>query len=129
MPGASGILWGVILGLVIGKPVGVCATAWVAIKTQIARMPEDVALRIFVGAAFLYGIRDTVALLMADHAFPGAANSAAIAKIGVLIGSVLAAALGVAIIAIGSPLSGRTVSTESNLEQGLSSLGTAPSRA
>jgi len=114
MPGASGILWGVILGLVIGKPVGVCATAWVAIKTQIARMPEDVALRIFVGAAFLCGIGDTVALLMADEAFPGADNSASIAKIGVLIGSVLAAALGVAIIAIGSPISGRTVSTESN---------------
>jgi NhaA family Na+:H+ antiporter len=62
-------------------------------------MPEDVTLRGFIGAACLCGIGDTVALLMADQAFPHGDDSA-LAKIGVLIGSVLAAALGAAVIAI-----------------------------
>jgi NhaA family Na+:H+ antiporter len=62
-------------------------------------MPDDVTLRGFIGAACLCGIGDTVALLMADQAFPHGDDSS-IAKIGVLIGSVLAAALGAAVIAI-----------------------------
>ena len=98
-PDSPRVLAGVILGLVIGKPLGVCLAALAAVKSGIARMPEDVALRGFLGAACLCGIGDTVALLMADQAFPHGDDSA-LAKIGVLIGSVLAAALGAAIIAI-----------------------------
>jgi NhaA family Na+:H+ antiporter len=65
-------------------------------------MPEGAGLRAFIGAACLCGIGDTVALLMADQAFPSDPMAASIAKIGVLIGSVIAAALGAAIIATGS---------------------------
>jgi NhaA family Na+:H+ antiporter len=90
---------GVVLGLVIGKPLGICLAALAAIQTRIGRVPGDVTLRGFIGAACLCGIGDTVALLMADQAFPHGGDSA-IAKIGVLIGSVLAAALGALILAI-----------------------------
>lgn len=106
-PESAGILVGVILGLVIGKPLGICATAWVATRLGIARMPDDLSLRLFVGAACLCGIGDTMALLLADQAFVGHPRAAAIAKIGVLIGSLSAAALGAAIIAIG-PSDART---------------------
>jgi len=92
------LLLGVILGLVIGKPVGVSLASLLAIKSRLARGPDDVTLRNFIGAACLCGVGDTVALLMADQAFPQGAD-AALAKSGVLIGSVLAAALGAAIIA------------------------------
>jgi len=97
-PGAARILLGVILGLVLGKPLGVCASAWFATKTGIARLPEGTGLRAFIGAACLCGIGDTVSLLMADQAFPAEPAAATVAKIGVLIGSVLSAALGAAII-------------------------------
>jgi Na+:H+ antiporter, NhaA family len=98
-PDAWRILLGVILGLVIGKPLGISLASLLAIKTRLARGPDDVTLHNFVGAACLCGVGDTVALLMADQAFPHGAD-AALAKTGVLIGSVLAAALGAAIIAI-----------------------------
>jgi NhaA family Na+:H+ antiporter len=98
-PDARTILWGVILGLVIGKPVGVSLACLLAIKGRVAMAPDGITLRNFIGAACLCGIGDTVALLMADQAFPEGPESA-IAKIGVLIGSVLAAALGAAILAI-----------------------------
>jgi NhaA family Na+:H+ antiporter len=98
-PDARTILWGVILGLVIGKPLGVSLACLLAIKARVALAPDGITLRNFVGAACLCGIGDTVALLMADQAFPEGPDSA-IAKIGVLVGSVLAAALGAAVLAL-----------------------------
>src|SRR4029079_5198339 len=87
----------VILGLVIGKPLGIALASWAAIKARIAVAPDDVTVGNFIGAACLCGVGDTVALLMADQAFPQGMESA-VAKIGVLIGSVLAAALGALIL-------------------------------
>jgi Na+:H+ antiporter, NhaA family len=107
-PGAMAITVGVILGLVIGKPLGIGLFSLAALKTDLARAPKGVGIRTFIGAICLCGIGDTVALLMADQAFP-AGEDAAIAKIAVLIGSALAAALGAAIIAL-SP--GKAFGTE-----------------
>jgi len=98
-PAARLILWGVILGLVFGKPLGVAVASLLAIKLRVAAPPDGMTLRNFIGAACLCGIGDTVALLMADEAFPQGPYSA-IAKIGVLIGSVVAAALGAAVLAV-----------------------------
>ena len=95
------VLLGVILGLVFGKPVGVLLASWLAVLARIGIAPAGASLRVFVGAACLCGIGDTVALLMADQAFPGG-DFAGIAKIGVLAGSALAALLGAAVIAGGS---------------------------
>jgi Na+:H+ antiporter, NhaA family len=97
-PDASRILVGVILGLVIGKPFGISLASLIAIKSRLALGPADVTLRNFIGAACLCGVGDTVALLLADQAFQDA-GYAAIAKTGVLAGSVLAAALGAVTIA------------------------------
>jgi len=91
------ILLGVILGLVIGKPLGICLASWLAISARVAVAPDDVTLRSFIGGACLCGVGDTVSLLMADQAFPQGPESA-IAKIGVLLGSVIAAALGAFIL-------------------------------
>jgi NhaA family Na+:H+ antiporter len=98
-PGVREIMLGVVLGLVIGKPVGVSIASLAAIKTRVARMPDGVDLRHFIGAACLCGVGDTVALLMADQAFPDGPERT-IAKIGVLAGSALAAALGTLIILV-----------------------------
>jgi len=92
-PGASRVLLGVILGLVIGKPFGVLVASWLAIKARLAIAPDGVTPTQFLGAAALCGVGDTVALLMADRAFPDG-EMAAIAKIGVLLGSLLAGGLG-----------------------------------
>jgi NhaA family Na+:H+ antiporter len=92
---------GVILGLVIGKPLGISIASWLAVKARVALAPEGVTVRNFIGAACLCGVGDTVALLMADQAFPTGPDSA-VAKIGVLLGSVLAGALGATVLAAGT---------------------------
>jgi NhaA family Na+:H+ antiporter len=98
--GARHVLLGVVLGLVIGKPLGVALAALAAVKARIAVLPDDTRLRAFIGAALLCGVSDPVALLMADKAFPHS-DLAAVAKIGVLAGSLVAAGLGVAVLATG----------------------------
>jgi NhaA family Na+:H+ antiporter len=98
-PDAARILAGVILGLVIGKPLGIALASWIAIKSRIAVAAEGITIASFIGAACLCGVGDTVALLMADQAFPQGPSSA-LAKIGVLVGSVLAAALGTVVLTL-----------------------------
>jgi len=99
-PGTSRILAGVVLGLVIGKPLGISIASWLAIKSRVAVAPDGVTRRQFVGAACLCGVGDTVALLMADRAFPQG-TSASVAKIGVLLGSAAAGLLGTVILLAG----------------------------
>jgi NhaA family Na+:H+ antiporter len=96
-PEARRVLLGVVLGLAFGKPLGISLASLAAIKTRVALVPEGIAGRSFLGAACLCGIGDTVALLMADQAFPSP-GEAAVAKLGVLIGSTMAAAIGSAIL-------------------------------
>jgi NhaA family Na+:H+ antiporter len=100
-PGASRVLAGVIFGLVIGKPLGISIASWLAVRARLAIAPDGVTLIQFMGAAVLCGVGDTVALLMADRAFPGG-GMASIAKIGVLLGSLLAGGLGALILVLGS---------------------------
>jgi len=94
--GSWHIFAGVVVGLVIGKPLGVLAASGLAVASRLAVPPDGVTLRHFVGAACLCGVGDTMALLMADRALP--ATDAAVAKIAVLVGSALAGLLGAAIL-------------------------------
>jgi len=101
VPGASTVLLGVILGLLIGKPIGISLASFVAVQTRVATVPEGVTTGNLIGAACLCGVGDTMSLLMADQAFADE-SLAAIAKIGVLLGSILAALLGAAVLAANS---------------------------
>jgi NhaA family Na+:H+ antiporter len=106
-PGVGAVFAGIILGLVVGKPLGILLASWLAIRTRLAIPPEGVAPGQLVGAACLCGVADTVALLMADQAF-ASGPIASMAKIAVLVGSVVAAALGAAVLVAGSRITART---------------------
>jgi NhaA family Na+:H+ antiporter len=96
-PEARRVLVGVVLGLAFRKPLGISLASLAAIKARVAMMPERIAGRTFLGAACLCGVGDTVALLMADQAFRSS-GEAAVAKLGVLIGSTMAAVIGTAVL-------------------------------
>ena len=101
-PDADKVLWGVVIGLAVGKPLGIVAATWAAVTTRVAIAPADASRTAFVGAACLCGIGDPLSILMADQAFPGT-GYASVAKLGVLVGSAAAAVLGAAALAFSPP--------------------------
>ncbi len=93
---AGRIFTGIAVALVIGKPLGILLASGFAIAARLAIASEGVTKRQFVGAACLCGVGDTMALLMADRAFAPA--DAAVAKLAVLAGSVIAGILGTLVL-------------------------------
>jgi NhaA family Na+:H+ antiporter len=67
-----------------------------------AALPYDVSPRLLLGAAILCGVSDPMALLITNYAFPAESLRAA-AKIGILAGSVIAAALGILVLVSSPP--------------------------
>ena len=94
---SSRAMWGVVLGLLIGKPVGVFGFAWIAQKMGIGVLPEGASWRHVFGAAWLSGIGFTMALFIANLAFSSAADLDA-AKLGVLGASVVAGVVGLCVL-------------------------------
>lgn len=101
-PRADRVLWGVVIGLAIGKPLGIIAATWAAVKARIAIGPADASRIAFFGAACLCGIGDPLSILMAEQAFTGT-SYAAVAKLGVLLGSACAALFGAAALSFSPP--------------------------
>ena len=90
---ASPITWGIVVGLVVGKPIGVTLGTWVALRTGLGRVPDTLRWGQLVGGAAMSGIGFTVALFVTDLALDDPALVAE-AKIGILTASALAAVVG-----------------------------------
>jgi Na+:H+ antiporter, NhaA family len=98
-PGAGAVALGIGAGLVVGKVVGVAGATWLAVRTGLARLPPGVTGRQLLGVAGVAGIGFTVSLFIAGLAFPQTPALEAPAKIGILVASALAAAVGSAVLA------------------------------
>ncbi|MYT27192.1 Na+/H+ antiporter NhaA [Streptomyces sp. SID7760] len=83
---------GVVLGLVVGKTVGIFAGTYLAARFTRARLNPDLAWADVLALAVLAGIGFTVALLIGELAFPDPADAEHI-KAAVLLGSLIAAAV------------------------------------
>jgi Na+:H+ antiporter, NhaA family len=91
----------VALGLVVGKPLGITAFAWIAVRAGLARLPQGVGWSAIAGGGLLAGIGFTMALFIAGLALDGAHLTAA--KVGILGGSALAAVAGMTILLTALP--------------------------
>jgi len=89
---SSVIAWGIFLGLVIGKPLGVLALALAASKARIADLPEDANIGKLVATGSAAGIGFTVALFIADLAFENQ-ELQNIAVVAIIAASVVSALL------------------------------------
>jgi NhaA family Na+:H+ antiporter len=84
---------GIVAGLVLGKQMGICLFAWLAVKSGRASLPGGVTWAQIYGGACLAGIGFTMSLFVAELAFPDEALVAQ-AKLGILAASLLAAVWG-----------------------------------
>ena len=89
---------GTALGLFIGKQIGVFAFAWIAIRVGLAALPRGAGWAQLYGVALLCGIGFTMSLFIGLLAFADSAAMQDQAKLGVLLGSVLSALAGAAVL-------------------------------
>ncbi|UFN43325.1 Na+/H+ antiporter NhaA [Nocardioides okcheonensis] len=89
---------GIILGLVVGKPVGIFVSSYLAVRLGLARMPADTTWPMVLGLGAVAGIGFTVSIFIAGLSFPGADLLTEEAKIAILLASLLAAVVGVALL-------------------------------
>ncbi len=88
---------GVVLGLLIGKPIGVTLGSWLAVRTGFIALPEGITWSHIHGAAWLAGIGFTMSLFVAGLAF-SEDSLLGMAKLGVLTASIFAGFIGSAIL-------------------------------
>lgn len=89
---------GVALGLLLGKQIGVFGLAALAIRAGWAKLPEGSNWVQLYGVALLCGIGFTMSLFLGALAFPSNPHLVDEVKVGVLLGSVLAAIAGVVVL-------------------------------
>ena len=92
----------IIVGLVVGKPAGMVLGAALAVRLGIAAKPAAYTWRQLLGAGALAGIGFTMSLYIAHKAFPDPMDFAA-AKLAVFIASLLAGAIGTALLFASAP--------------------------
>lgn len=85
---------GVMVGLVIGKPLGISLLAWIAVRLGVAELPEDVSWRHILGVSMLAGIGFTMSIFVASLAFTDEPDLLSSAKLGILVASLIAGIAG-----------------------------------
>jgi NhaA family Na+:H+ antiporter len=95
--GHGPLVMAISAGLIVGKPLGLVAASWLAVKLRLAKKPSDYSWRQLIGAGALAGIGFTMSLFIAGQAFPTEADFVA-AKAAVFIGSIVSAIIGMAIL-------------------------------
>ncbi len=93
---------GIALGLFVGKQIGIFGSVWTSVKMGIAVQPKDASWPQIYGVALLCGIGFTMSLFIGGLAFVDAAQADAV-KIGVLMGSLLSAVIGYAVLRLAAP--------------------------
>jgi len=89
----SSLGWGIILGLVLGKPIGISLAAWISQRFNWTDIPEELNWKAIIGAGMLGGIGFTMSIFIALLAFDQS-TFIDVSKISVLIASLLAGLLG-----------------------------------
>jgi NhaA family Na+:H+ antiporter len=91
----------IVIGLVVGKPLGIWLAGRGAAASGVGRLPEDVGWTDFLGMGATAGIGFTVALFIAELAFPESPELLAEAKVAILLASAIAGVVGYLVLRAG----------------------------
>jgi len=95
---SSAVAGGVLLGLVIGKPLGIVGATLLALRSRRARLPSGMRTIDVVGVGFVAGMGFTVSLFIANLSFGAARLDAA--KLSILLASLVAATVGALVFVV-----------------------------
>ncbi len=85
---------GVMLGLVLGKFIGITGASWLVLKLGMAKLPVDTSFSQIAGVSLLAGIGFTMSIFIAELGFAGHPEDLLMAKTGILAASLLAGVSG-----------------------------------
>jgi Na+:H+ antiporter, NhaA family len=88
---------GIVLGLFLGKPIGILGMSWLVVRLKIGRLPEGVIWSHMYGVALLAGIGFTMSLFITTLAFIDA-ELLSTARLAIIIGSFLSAIVGLVVL-------------------------------
>ena len=98
----TGVSISVMLGLVLGKFLGVFSFSWLAVRLKVVTLPEGTTWKAFASVCVVCGIGFTVSMFIADLSYSGSGETGMAllnqAKLGVLAGSLISALLGCALL-------------------------------
>ena len=89
----SPISTGIMLGLLLGKPIGITLFTYLSIKLKICTLPDGIKMIDILGISFLCGIGFTMSLFINNLAFSSIELIDA-SKLGIFVGSMIAAVIG-----------------------------------
>lgn len=98
------IMAGILIAMIVGKPLGVLGATWLVTKSKLGKLPEQVSWSHLARVGLLFGMCFTVAMLMSDLAFGGQPVRHSIANLSVLIGTAVMATLSIAALSIKKPV-------------------------
>ena len=93
----SPISMGIMLGLILGKPIGITLFAYLSVKLKICDLPDGIKMIDILGLSFLCGIGFTMSLFINNLAF-NAIDLIDSSKLGIFVGSIVAAIIGYKIL-------------------------------
>lgn len=94
----STVVTGIVLGLFLGKQIGVFGSAWLFIRLKFATLPDRCSWRALYGVSLLCGIGFTMSLFLGTLSFQGDSIRLIDVRLGVLVGSLLSAVTGALIL-------------------------------
>ena len=101
---AHPVTLGIILGLLIGKPLGIMLCTWLACALRLASLPPGIRWAQILGASCACGIGFTMSLFIASLAFEhNAASNFGGDRLGILVGSLLSALVAAALLHLSLP--------------------------
>jgi NhaA family Na+:H+ antiporter len=92
------IALGIIFGLVVGKTVGIAGSTWLLARFTRAELDDELTWVDVIGMAMLAGVGFTVSLLIGELAFGNGTTADDHAKVGVLVGSLVATTLATVVL-------------------------------
>ena len=95
------VVLGIVLGLFVGKQVGVFGFSWLLIRLRFAKLPTHTSWLSLYGVALLCGIGFTMSLFLGTLSFQNEAGYLAEVRLSVIIGSILSGLVGAYVLLIG----------------------------
>jgi NhaA family Na+:H+ antiporter len=94
------IIIGIVIAMVIGKPLGVLGATWLVTKSKLGTLPQQVTWPRLRRVSLLFGMCFTVAMLMSELSFGNSEGEQSLANVSVLITSAVMAALATAALSL-----------------------------